>query len=294
MTITRRSASRATRAPTRSRRPIASSCARRTPTSTRTIRLPRSASSRSRRPTRCSPIPRSASSTTCWARRACAEPRPAAGSIRAPSTRTASTSPTCSAASSAAAGGAVARAPQPQRGHDLEAGVTISFRDSLNGARVSIAVEALAPCTDLPRLRRGGGDAADHLPGLRGPRRARAGPGILLALAAVPALRRHRSRDRASVPDLRRARLDAAPAPLPVPIPAGIKDGARIRLRGKGEAGIARRARRRPLRAGHRRALAGVHAPRRRSRRRRARELQRGGGGCRDRRARRPTASASA
>ena len=77
-------------------------------------------------------------------RRACAAPRPAAASIRASSTRTASTSPTCSAASSAAAGG-VAAAPQPQRGHDLEAGVTISFRDSLNGARVSIGVEALAP-----------------------------------------------------------------------------------------------------------------------------------------------------
>src|SRR4051794_16372057 len=30
-------------------------------------------------------------------------------------------------------------APAPQRGHDLEAGVTISFRDSLSGARVSIA-----------------------------------------------------------------------------------------------------------------------------------------------------------
>src|ERR1700750_2048842 len=45
-------------------------------------------------------------------------------------------------------GGRVRGAPQAQRGHDLEAGVTISFRDSLNGARVSIAVEALAPCTD--------------------------------------------------------------------------------------------------------------------------------------------------
>src|SRR5664279_2502966 len=39
------------------------------------------------------------------------------------------------------------RSAPPQRGSDLEASVTISFRDSLNGARVSIAVEALAPCT---------------------------------------------------------------------------------------------------------------------------------------------------
>ena len=43
------------------------------------------------------------------------------------------------------------------------------------------------------------GTRPDHVPRLRGPRRARAGPGLLLALAAVPALRRHRPRDRAPV-----------------------------------------------------------------------------------------------
>ncbi|MDX6539195.1 MAG: molecular chaperone DnaJ [Gaiellales bacterium] len=45
-------------------------------------------------------------------------------------------------------GGGRGRAAQPERGHDLEAGVTISFRDSLNGARVSLAVEAPATCGD--------------------------------------------------------------------------------------------------------------------------------------------------
>ena len=141
-----------------------------------------------------------------------------------------------------------------------------------------------APTATAPARRPG--TRADHLPGLRGPRRARAGPGLLLALAAVPALRRHRPRDRAPVPDLRRARLDAAPAPLPGADP-GRHQGRRAHPPARqGRGGLARRARRRPLREGHRRALAGLHAPRRRPRRRRARELQRGRGGRRDRGAR--------
>ena len=210
------------------------------------------------------------------------------------STRTASTSPTCSAASSAAAGGAGRVRPQPQRGHDLEAGVTISFRDSLNGARVSIAVEALAPCTDCHGSGAAAGTRPEHVPRLRRPRRARTGPGILLALAAVPALRRHRSRDRAPVRQLRRARLDAAPAPLCRADP-GRHQGRRAHPPARqGRGGHARRARRRPLRAGHGRALAGLHAARRRSRRRRARALQRGCGGRRRSTCPRPTASACA
>ena len=253
------------RAPTRSRRPTASSCARRTPTSIRTIRRPRSASSRSRRPTRSCPIPRSASSTTCWARPACAARRRAAASIRACSTRTASTSPTSSAASSAAAGGGRAARAQPERGHDLEAGVTISFRDSLNGARVSIAVEALAPCTDLPRLRRRGRHAA----------RSRARTATAAACAhqaqgffslSQPCLRcggtghviEHPCLNcggRGSTQRLRRYQ---------VPIPAGHQGRRAHPPARQGRGGRARRARRRPLRAGHGRALAGLHAARRR------------------------------
>ena len=57
-------------------------------------------------------------------------------------------------------GGGRQRNAPPQRGNDLEASVTISFRDSLAGARVSIAVEALAPCTEC----HGSGAAAGTRP----------------------------------------------------------------------------------------------------------------------------------
>ena len=72
--------------------------------------------------------------------------------------------------------------------------------------------------------------------------------------------------DRAPLPELRRARLDAAPAPLRRADP-GRHQGRRAHPAARqGRGGLARRARRRPLRAGLGRALAGVHAARRRPR----------------------------
>ena len=129
------------------------------------------------------------------------------------------------------------RGPQPQRGHDLEAGVTISFRDSLNGTRVSIAVEALAPCTICNGSGAAPGTGPTTCPDCDG-RGVRAQAQGFFSLSQ-PCLRcggtghviEHpcvNCGGRGSTQRLRR---------YAVPIPAGIKDGARIRLRGKGEAG---------------------------------------------------------
>ena len=129
------------------------------------------------------------------------------------------------------------RGPQPQRGHDLEAGVTISFRDSLSGARVSIGVEALAPCTVCHGSGAAPGTGPSVCPDCDG-RGVRAQAQGFFSLSQ-PCLRcggtghviEHpcvNCGGRGSTQRLRR---------YAVPIPAGIKDGARIRLRGKGEAG---------------------------------------------------------
>ena len=129
------------------------------------------------------------------------------------------------------------RGPQPQRGHDLEASVTIAFRDSLNGARVSIGVEALAPCTVCHGSGAAPGTGPSTCPDCDG-RGIRAQAQGFFSLSQ-PCLRcggtghviEHpclTCGGRGSTQRLRR---------YAVPIPAGIKDGARIRLRGKGEAG---------------------------------------------------------
>jgi molecular chaperone DnaJ len=134
-------------------------------------------------------------------------------------------------------GGRQGRGAQPQRGHDLEAGVTISFRDSLNGARVSIAVEALAPCAVCHGSGAAPGTSPSMCPDCDG-RGVRAQAQGFFSLSQ-PCLRcggtgrviEHACATcggRGSTQRLRR---------YAVPIPAGIKDGARIRLRGKGDAG---------------------------------------------------------
>ena len=115
--------------------------------------------------------------------------------------------------------------------------MTISFRDSLNGARVSIGVEALAPCTVCHGSGAAPGTGPSVCPDCDG-RGVRAQAQGFFSLSQ-PCLRcggtghviEHpcvNCGGRGSTQRLRR---------YAVPIPAGIKDGARIRLRGKGEAG---------------------------------------------------------
>jgi molecular chaperone DnaJ len=129
------------------------------------------------------------------------------------------------------------RGAQPERGHDLEAAVTISFRDSLSGARVSIAVEAQAACSDCHGSGAAAGTHPIACPDCDG-RGVRAQAQGFFSLSQPCARCRGTGRivehpclncgGRGTTQRLRRYQ---------VPIPGGIKDGARIRLRGKGEAG---------------------------------------------------------
>ena len=129
------------------------------------------------------------------------------------------------------------RAPRPQRGNDLEAAVTIAFRDSLAGAKVSIPVETLAPCAichgtgaapgTMPTVcpdceGRGVRSQAQGFFSLSSPCPRCAGSGRIVEHPCV-ACSGH-----GVAPRVRR---------YVVSIPPGVKDQARIRLRARGEAG---------------------------------------------------------
>ena len=242
MTSTRRSASPRTRPPTTSRRRTASSPRSGIPTRTRATPRPRRSSRRSRPPTTRCRIPRSARRTTSSARPAAcprggfdpSDFRDFAGQRGVDLVR-----PASDLFGRVRGGGPSGAArPAPERGTDLQTSVTLSFDDALTGVQLTIPVSKDVTCSDCHGTRAAPGHLADHLPGVQGPRRAVAQPGLLLAVRAVPALRRHRHRS-SSAP-ARPARAGAASARTKrytVRIPAGVKDGAKIRLPGRAARG---------------------------------------------------------
>ena len=134
----------------------------------------------------------------------------------------------------AAAGG---RAGAPQRGRDLETEVSLSFDQAVNGAQVPLAVPTSQPCPTCQGTGAKPGTSPAGLPGVQRPRAGVPEPGHLLDVPAVLQLPRLGHGDRRSVPDLQGTGAQRCVKRMRVNIPAGVKDGSRIRLAGKGEPG---------------------------------------------------------
>ena len=138
--------------------------------------------------------------------------------------------------------------PRGQRGNDVEVQVNLSFEDALKGVEDEDPGDARRRLPHVPRLGREAGHRADDLPAVRRPRRRRREPGVLRALAAVPALPRQRHRDRGSVPDVPRHRPRAADEALHGEDPRRRQGRLADPPEGQGRGRLGRRARRRPLR----------------------------------------------
>jgi len=126
-----------------------------------------------------------------------------------------------------------------QRGADLQADVTISFDDSLSGASVRVPVDSNGPCPSC----HGSGAAPGTSPKIcpechgRGVMAQNQGPFAI----SVPCPRCHGNGTviDSPCPTCHGAGVTRQTRRYAVKIPAGAKEGTKIRLKGKGEAGAA-------------------------------------------------------
>jgi molecular chaperone DnaJ len=134
-------------------------------------------------------------------------------------------------------GGARARRAQPERGADLEVEVNVSFEDSLRGVETKIPVEVTTACRECGGSGAEPGTAPVICPECHGRGVVSESQGLFALSQPCP-----RCRGNGTVIEKpchkcggtgreRRRRRYA------VRIPAGVKDGTRIRLKGKGEIG---------------------------------------------------------
>ena len=232
------SASEWRRAPrrTRSRRPTAGLRASCTPTATPATRRPRRSSSSSRRPTRCCPTRTSASSTTpgaCSAAAASGSTPPPSAAAGA-SARSATSSPT----SSAAAARAAAAASSPARAATSRPRCGSPSTRPINGTQVSVSVPKDGACETC-----GGSGAKPGTSPKTCPRCG--GRGIETEGQGMFSISQPCSRcgGRGTViedpcPTCAGTGVVHQVKRYRVNIPAGVRDGSRIRLAGKGEPGV--------------------------------------------------------
>ena len=175
--------------------------------------------------------------------------------------------------------------PRAQRGADLEAHVNLSFEDSLKGIETQIPVEVETACRECGGSGAKPGTSPKVCPECRGRGVISESQGLFALSQPCPRCRGNGTVIEDPCPRCRGSGRERRTKRYTVKIPAGVKDGTRIRLKGKGEAGRRRRPAGRPLRRHTRGRVADLRAARRGSRRRgaglaRRRRARHGGRGA--------------
>jgi len=134
--------------------------------------------------------------------------------------------------------GAGARQPRPQRGNDLEVGVNLSFEDALRGIETKIPVTLETACSECNGSGAKPGTAPKICPECSGRGVVAESQGFFALSQPCPRCRGNGTVIEDPCPRCGGSGRERRTKRYTVKIPAGVKDGTRIRLKGKGEAGF--------------------------------------------------------
>ncbi len=127
--------------------------------------------------------------------------------------------------------------PQPERGADLESRVRLSFEDALAGAQVRVPVDVDAACRTCHGTGAEPGTSPIGCPQCGGSGTVSDSHGLFALSQPCPRCRGNGVIVEKPCKTCRGAGRERVTRRYAVKIPAGAKDGTRVRLRGKGEAG---------------------------------------------------------
>ncbi len=130
-----------------------------------------------------------------------------------------------------------ARRPRAQRGADIEAVVNVSFEDSLKGVQTQIPVEVDAACPECNGTGAQPGTAPVICPECNGRGVTVESQGLFGLSHPCPRCRGNGTVIEQPCPRCHGSGRERRTKRYSVKIPAGVKDGTRIRLKGKGEPG---------------------------------------------------------
>ncbi|MFL5931247.1 MAG: molecular chaperone DnaJ [Gaiellaceae bacterium] len=133
-------------------------------------------------------------------------------------------------------GGRQQRAQQ-ERGADLEVQVNLSFEDSLKGIETKIPVDVETACRDCGGSGAKPGTSPKICPECRGRGVVSEAQGLFALSQPCPRCRGNGTVIEDPCPRCKGSGRERRTKRYSVKIPAGVKDGTRIRLKGKGEAG---------------------------------------------------------
>jgi len=130
-----------------------------------------------------------------------------------------------------------ARRPQPERGADIEIPVSLSFEDSLRGLETKIPVEVTTACRECGGTGAEPGTSPVICPECNGRGVVSESQGLFALSQPCPRCRGNGTVVEKPCKKCKGSGRERRTRRYTVKIPAGVKDGTRIRLKGKGEIG---------------------------------------------------------